>query len=50
MPDDNEAPLYGLTEEHQAVREAVRSLCDAKVAPYAAAVDVEARYEITATT
>ena len=44
MPDSNDAPLYGLTEEHQAIREAVRSLCDAKVAPYAAAVDEEARY------
>lgn len=37
-------PLYGLSEEHRAIREAVRDLCDAKVAPYAAAVDEEARY------
>ena len=37
-------PLYALTEEHQAVRDAVRALCDAKVAPYAAEVDEEARY------
>jgi alkylation response protein AidB-like acyl-CoA dehydrogenase len=37
-------PLFALSEEHQAVREAVRALCDAKVAPYAAAVDEEARY------
>ncbi|MFC5176135.1 acyl-CoA dehydrogenase family protein [Nocardioides taihuensis] len=37
-------PLFALSEEHQAVREAVRDLCDAKVAPYAAAVDEEARY------
>ena len=29
-------PLFALSEEHQAVREAVRDLCDAKVAPYAA--------------
>ncbi|HET9499566.1 MAG TPA: acyl-CoA dehydrogenase family protein [Marmoricola sp.] len=36
--------LYALSEEHQAVREAVRALCDAKVAPYAAEVDEEARY------
>ena len=42
MADD--FPLYALSEEHQAVREAVRALCDAKVAPYAAAVDEEARY------
>jgi alkylation response protein AidB-like acyl-CoA dehydrogenase len=37
-------PYYGLSEEHQAIREAVRDLCDAKVAPFAAAVDEEARY------
>lgn len=38
------APLYALSEEHRAIREAVRDLCEAKVAPYAAAVDEEARY------
>ncbi|WP_028659658.1 acyl-CoA dehydrogenase family protein [Nocardioides insulae] len=37
-------PLYALSEEHQAIREAVREICDAKVAPYAAEVDEEARY------
>jgi alkylation response protein AidB-like acyl-CoA dehydrogenase len=37
-------PFYALPEEHQAIREAVRAVCDAKVAPYAAAVDEEARY------
>jgi alkylation response protein AidB-like acyl-CoA dehydrogenase len=37
-------PLYALTEEHRAVREAVRAVCDAKVAPYAADVDEHARY------
>lgn len=37
-------PTYALTEEHQAIREAVRAVCDAKVAPFAAAVDEEARY------
>lgn len=36
--------LYALTEEHQAVREAVRALTEAKIAPHAAAVDEEARY------
>ena len=40
----NEYPLYALSEEHQAIREAVRAVCDAKVAPFAAAVDEEARY------
>ena len=37
-------PMYALSEEHQAIREAVRAVCDAKVAPYAAAVDEEVRY------
>jgi alkylation response protein AidB-like acyl-CoA dehydrogenase len=40
----NEFPLFALSEEHQAIREAVRDLCAAKVAPYAAEVDEEARY------
>src|SRR5690349_4504759 len=37
-------PLFALSEEHQAIRAAVRSLCEAKVAPYAAEVDEQARY------
>ncbi len=37
-------PLYALSEEHQAIREAVRAVCDAKVAPFAAEVDEQARY------
>ena len=37
-------PLYALSEEHQAIREAVRSLAEAKIAPYAADVDENARY------
>jgi alkylation response protein AidB-like acyl-CoA dehydrogenase len=32
-------PMFGLSEEHQAVREAVRAVCDAKVAPHATEVD-----------
>ncbi|MGZ8744245.1 MAG: acyl-CoA dehydrogenase family protein, partial [Nocardioides sp.] len=36
--------LYALSEEHQAIREAVRAVADAKIAPFAAAVDEEARY------
>jgi alkylation response protein AidB-like acyl-CoA dehydrogenase len=35
----SEFPLYALSEEHQAIREAVRAVCDAKVAPYAAEAD-----------
>jgi alkylation response protein AidB-like acyl-CoA dehydrogenase len=40
----DEFPLFGLSEEHRAIREAVRELCAAKVAPYAADVDEHARY------
>jgi alkylation response protein AidB-like acyl-CoA dehydrogenase len=40
----NDAPLFALTDEHRAIREAVRDLCEAKVAPYAAEVDEESRY------
>jgi alkylation response protein AidB-like acyl-CoA dehydrogenase len=40
----NDFPLFGLSEEHQAIREAVRAVAEAKIAPYAAAVDEEARY------
>lgn len=36
--------MFALSEEHRAIREAVRDLCDAKVAPYAAAVDEESRF------
>jgi alkylation response protein AidB-like acyl-CoA dehydrogenase len=40
----SEFPLYALSEEHQAIREAVRAVADAKIAPHAAEVDEEARY------
>src|SRR4051795_1785078 len=40
----SDAALFALTEEHQAVREAVRALCEAKVAPFATEVDEDARY------
>ena len=35
----NPSDVYRLTEEHEAIREAVRAVCDAKVAPNAAEVD-----------
>ena len=35
----SEFPMFGLSEEHQAIRAAVRAVCDAKVAPHAAEVD-----------
>ena len=37
-------PMYALSEEHQAIREAVRAVCDAKVAPHAAEVDETAAF------
>ena len=40
----NEYPLFALSEEHVEIRRAIRELCDAKIAPYAASVDEEARY------
>ncbi|WP_201791433.1 acyl-CoA dehydrogenase family protein [Aeromicrobium sp. PE09-221] len=36
--------IYALSDEHQAIRETVRALAEAKIAPFAAAVDEEARY------
>ena len=36
MSDD--FPLFGLSEEHQAIREAVRAIAEDKIAPYAADV------------
>ncbi len=35
---------YELSEDHRAIREAVRSICENKIAPYAADVDEHARY------
>ena len=32
-------PMFALSEEHRAIREAVRAVCDDKVAPHAAEVD-----------
>ena len=40
----SEFPLFGLSEEHQAIREAVRAVAEAKIAPFAADVDEHARY------
>ncbi len=36
--------MFVLSEEHQAIREAVRAVAENKIAPYAAQVDEEARY------
>ncbi len=37
-------PLYGLSEEHQAIREAARAVAEAKIAPHAADVDEHSRF------
>lgn len=36
--------MFALSEEHQAIREAVRAVAEAKIAPHAAEVDEEARF------
>lgn len=36
--------MFTLSEEHQAIREAVRAVAEAKIAPHAADVDEQARY------
>ena len=48
MSNGDDVPLFALSEEHRAIREAVRTLCEAKVAPYAADVDEQARYPVEA--
>jgi alkylation response protein AidB-like acyl-CoA dehydrogenase len=40
--------LYQLGDEHRALREAVRALAEKEIAPYAAAVDEEARFPVEA--
>ncbi|MGW2934423.1 acyl-CoA dehydrogenase [Streptomyces sp. NPDC001156] len=44
MAGSAEFDLYRPSEEHDMLRDAVRSLAEAKIAPYAAAVDEEARF------
>ncbi|MFL6108166.1 MAG: acyl-CoA dehydrogenase family protein, partial [Marmoricola sp.] len=41
---DSDFPMYGLSDEHREIRKVVRDLAEAKIAPFAAAVDEEARY------
>jgi alkylation response protein AidB-like acyl-CoA dehydrogenase len=40
--------LYQLTEEHEALRETIRTLADKEIAPHAAEVDEQERYPIEA--
>ena len=37
-------PLFAISEDHDALRAAVRAVAEAKIAPYAAEVDEDARY------
>ena len=41
LPVGNNAGLYALTEEHEAIREAVRDIAEREIAPFAAEVDAE---------
>ena len=40
----NNAGTYALTEEHEAVREAVRDIAEREIAPFAAEVDADSRF------
>jgi acyl-CoA dehydrogenase len=42
--DNRDFDLFKISEDHEAIREAVRAVAEDKIAPYAAAVDEEARY------
>jgi len=39
-----DTPMFALSEEHQAIREAVRAVAENKIAPFAAEVDEEGRF------
>ncbi|MCZ2838577.1 acyl-CoA dehydrogenase family protein [Modestobacter sp. VKM Ac-2985] len=44
----NNAALYALTDEHDAIREAVREIAEREIAPFAAEVDADSRYPVEA--
>ncbi|MCW2701011.1 MAG: acyl-CoA dehydrogenase domain protein, partial [Blastococcus sp.] len=44
----NNVGLYALTDEHEAIREAVRDIAEREIAPFAAEVDADSRYPIEA--
>ncbi len=44
----NAGGLYALTEEHEAIRAAVREIAEREIAPFAAEVDAQPRYPIEA--
>ncbi len=43
-----QAGLYQLTEEQDAIRAAVREICEREIAPFAAEVDAESRFPVEA--
>ena len=45
---NNAAGLYALTDEHEAIREAVRDIAEREIAPFAAEVDAESRFPVEA--
>ena len=45
---NNAAGLYALTEEHEAIREAVRDIAEREIAPHAAEVDADSRFPVEA--
>ncbi len=44
MAGDSSFDVFRLPEEHEELRAAIRALCEKEIAPYAAAVDEEARF------
>ena len=44
MAGDPSFDVFRLPEEHDELRAAIRALCEKEIAPYAAAVDEEARF------
>jgi alkylation response protein AidB-like acyl-CoA dehydrogenase len=46
----SDVDLFRISEDHEALREAVRAVVQDKVAPYAAAVDDESRFPRRPTT
>ncbi|KRE43743.1 acyl-CoA dehydrogenase family protein [Knoellia sp. Soil729] len=44
MTASSDFPLFQVNEDHEAIRAAVRDVAEAKIAPFAAAVDEESRY------
>ena len=44
----SDAGLYALTDEHDAIREAVRDIAEREIAPFAAEVDADSRFPLEA--